>query len=129
MHYYAVHSRQKCVGRTVGRTVGRMRPIWRVIAAITPMRRPHASAYAPTFITRRSASVRRIKNAPRNKGNCVLIVYKQHTRDYILKINISRPIDGEFHLLVKDLREIDQELFFKYFLMNSQRFDQLLFYF
>ena len=24
--------------------VGRMRPIWRVIAAITPMRRPHASA-------------------------------------------------------------------------------------
>ena len=28
----------------VGRTVGRMRPIWRVIAAITPMRRPHASA-------------------------------------------------------------------------------------
>ena len=31
--YYAVHSRPR---------VGRMRPIWRVIAAITPMRRPHA---------------------------------------------------------------------------------------
>ena len=28
----------------VGRSVGRMRPIWRVIAAITPMRRPHAAA-------------------------------------------------------------------------------------
>ena len=28
-------------------------------------------------------------------------MYKQNTRDYIRKINISRPIDGEFHLLVK----------------------------
>ena len=56
-------------------------------------------------------------------------MYKQNTRDYIRKINISRPIDGEFHLLVKDLWEINQELFFKYFRINSQRFDQLLFYF
>ena len=57
-------------------------------------------------------------------------MYKQNTRDYIRKINISRPIDGEFHLLVQlvqDLREVDQELFFKYFRMNSQRFNQLLF--
>ena len=37
--------------------------------------------------------------------------------------NISRQIDGEFHLLLQDLREMDQELFFKYFRMNSQRFD------
>ena len=42
--------RQTRVGRSVGRAsaarrprVGRMRPIWRVIAAITPMRRPHAA--------------------------------------------------------------------------------------
>ena len=50
------------------------------------------------------------------------------TRDYIRKINklISRPIDGEFHLLIQNLREVDQELFFKYFRMNSQRFNQLL---
>ena len=34
----------------VGRTVGRMRLIWRVIAEITPMRRPHAADYAPTLI-------------------------------------------------------------------------------
>ena len=39
---------------------------------------------------------------------------------------ISRPIDGEFHLLLQDLREMDQELFFKYFQINSQRFDHLL---
>ena len=51
---------------------------------------------------------------------------KQKPRDYIRKINISRPIDGEFHLLVQDLREMDQELFFKYFRMNSQRFSKLL---
>ena len=66
---------------------------------------------------------------------CIIrTVYKmcisKTTRDYIRKINISRPIDGEFHLLVQDLREMDQELlFFKYFCMNSQRFDQLLFYY
>ena len=53
-------------------------------------------------------------------------MYKQNIRDYIRKINKSRPIDGEFHLLVQDLREMDQELFFKYFRMNSQRFNQLL---
>ena len=59
-----------------------------------------------------------------------LCISKKKTRDYIRKINISRPIDGEFHLLVQDLREMDQELlFFKYFRMNSQRFDQLLFYY
>ena len=53
-------------------------------------------------------------------------MYKQQTRDYIHKINIPRPINGEFHLLVQDLRKMDQELlFFKYFRMNSQRFDQL----
>ena len=46
-------------------------------------------------------------------------MYKQNTRDYIRKINISRPIDGEFHLLVQDLREMDQELFFKYFEFHS----------
>ena len=46
--------------------------------------------------------------------------------DYISIIHISRPIDGEFNLLLQDLREMDQELFFKYFRMNSQRFDQLL---
>ena len=82
--HYAVHSRPQCVGRTVGL----MRPIWRVIAAITPMRRPHVSAacvgrneadYAPTFITRRSASVRRIKNAPHNKGAYTELVY-YHSR-------------------------------------------------
>ena len=55
-----------------------------------------------------------------------IIVYKQNTRDYIRIINISRPIDGEFHLLLQDLREMNQKLFFKYFRMNSQRFDQLL---
>ena len=64
----------------------------------------------------------------------IRIVYKlrisKNTRDYIRRINISRPIDGEFHLLVHDIREMDQELlFFKYFGMNSQRFDQLLFYY
>ena len=59
-------------------------------------------------------------------SNCVFIVYKQNTRDYIRIINISRPVVGEFHLLLQDLREMDQELFFKYFRMNSQRFDQLL---
>ena len=36
--------RRSRIGRTVGRIVGCMRPIWRVIAAITQMRRPHASA-------------------------------------------------------------------------------------
>ena len=68
--HYAVHSRPR-VGRMrpiwrviaeitpmhrprVGRNVGRMRPIWRVIAEITPMRRPqcvgrYAADYAPTF--------------------------------------------------------------------------------
>ena len=67
---------------------------------------------------------------------CIIIriVYKlcisKNTRDYICRINISRPIDGEFHLLVQDLREMDQELlFFKYFWMNSQQFDQLLLYY
>ena len=59
-------------------------------------------------------------------SNCVFIAYKQNTRDYIRIINISRPIDGEFHLILQDLREMDQELFFKYFRMNSQRFDPLL---
>ena len=49
-------------------------------------------------------------------------MYKQKSRDYIRIINISRPIDGEFHLLLQDLLEMDQELFFKYFRMNSQRF-------
>ena len=55
-------------------------------------------------------------------------MYSKTTRDYICKINklISRPIDGEFHLLVQNLREMDQELFFKYFRMNSQRSNQLL---
>ena len=36
----SVHSRPHCVGRTSAAR----RPIWRVIAAITPMRRPHAAA-------------------------------------------------------------------------------------
>ena len=66
------------------------------------------------------------------KALCIYHIHHKHqqdnqkTPDYIRKINISRPIDGEFHLLVKELREMDQELFFKYFRMNSQRFDQLL---
>ena len=39
----------------------------------------NAAVYAPTFITRRSASVRRIKNAPRNKGANTELVY-YHSR-------------------------------------------------
>ena len=35
--------RQTRVGQRVGRSVGRTRPIWGVITAITPMRRPHAA--------------------------------------------------------------------------------------
>ena len=59
-------------------------------------------------------------------SNFVLLCVTKNTRGYIRIINISRPIDGEFHLLLQDHREMDQELFFKYFRMNSQRFDQLL---
>ena len=49
----SVHSRPQRRSR-VGRTSAAMRPIWRVIAAITPMRRPHAP-HAVTVVNRRKS--------------------------------------------------------------------------
>ena len=45
---------------------------------------------------------------------------------YVRPLNWSRNEDGEFHRLIRQMREIDPQRFFKYFRMDPEDYDDLL---
>ena len=50
---------------------------------------------------------------------------KYRKRTWVRKIYKERKTKGEFHLLVKEMKVCDHELFFKYFRMNPTQYENL----
>ena len=51
---------------------------------------------------------------------------KYRKRTWVRKIYKERKTKGEFHLLVKEMKVCDHELFFKYFRRNPTQYENLL---
>ena len=51
---------------------------------------------------------------------------KGQRRPYISKFNASRCQRGEYHALIQELRDIDEERHHQYFRMSKERFEELL---
>ena len=50
---------------------------------------------------------------------------KRRRRWYVRPLNTTRDEDGEFNMLVRDMRNMDEEKHFQYFRMNCTQFDDL----
>ena len=49
-----------------------------------------------------------------------------HEKMWVRRIFVERKRKGEFHQLIRNLKLHDSEYFFKYFRMNTTRYEELL---